>query len=110
MDKNIVRPKPHNVKIVKPNIDIQKIVTEKTVEQIACKRCGKIKDETAIGDYCLQCEQVIAYNKARSNRDKENNIENPKDLLSPNDMTDKEFMSWMTMTQQKPFTTVKINN
>lgn len=107
---SVIKPNPYNVKIIKPNKNMQQRVTNNTIKKIACKRCGKIKETQGLGDYCLACEQLMAYQKEREERDNENTADlNGESLISPNDMTDNEFMSWMTQTQRKPFTTVKLN-
>ena len=93
---NIVKPASYNRKIIKPNI-----------KRNRCKRCGNIKEQNS-SDYCIACNQVMAFKKEKDARDNENAIElDGVNLVSPNNMTDTEFMSWVTQTQAKPFITKK---
>ena len=107
---SVIKPNPYNVKIVRPNKNMQQRVTNNTIKKIACKRCGKIKEEHSLGDYCLACEQLMAYKKQKEQLDNENTTDiGETSLISPNAMTDNDFLSWVTQTQQKPFTTAKVN-
>ena len=101
---SVIRENPYNVKIVRPNKNMQQKVTDNTIKKIACKRCGKIKEDNSLGDFCMKCYQLLAYKNQKEQMENESSVDAAGvSLISPNEMTDNDFISWITQTQKIKF-------